>query len=155
MARGKGASDQRLLTPLPGRSPETAGDRRRSPEIPGDRRRSPDEFQKRRSCHYTRDLRARDLPRNPPICSLAQAGPRRASGGPWGGPGRALGGLEEPWRGLWEALYRAYLIVEAQDMCLVESQDICLVETQDMCCVERSEERRVGKECRSRWSPYH
>ena len=22
-------------------------------------------------------------------------------------------------------------------------------------CVERSEERRVGKECRSRWSPYH
>ena len=23
------------------------------------------------------------------------------------------------------------------------------------CYVERSEERRVGKECRSRWSPYH
>ena len=22
-------------------------------------------------------------------------------------------------------------------------------------CSERSEERRVGKECRSRWSPYH
>src|SRR3712207_1806807 len=22
-------------------------------------------------------------------------------------------------------------------------------------CIERSEERRVGKECRSRWSPYH
>ena len=22
-------------------------------------------------------------------------------------------------------------------------------------CNERSEERRVGKECRSRWSPYH
>ena len=22
-------------------------------------------------------------------------------------------------------------------------------------CEERSEERRVGKECRSRWSPYH
>ena len=22
-------------------------------------------------------------------------------------------------------------------------------------CVPRSEERRVGKECRSRWSPYH
>ena len=62
MARGKGASDQRLLTPLPGRSPETAGDPRRSPEIAGDPRRSPDEFQKRRSCHYTRDLRARDLP---------------------------------------------------------------------------------------------
>ena len=23
------------------------------------------------------------------------------------------------------------------------------------CCDPRSEERRVGKECRSRWSPYH
>ena len=23
------------------------------------------------------------------------------------------------------------------------------------CCEPRSEERRVGKECRSRWSPYH
>ena len=22
-------------------------------------------------------------------------------------------------------------------------------------CITRSEERRVGKECRSRWSPYH
>ena len=22
-------------------------------------------------------------------------------------------------------------------------------------CTDRSEERRVGKECRSRWSPYH
>ena len=22
-------------------------------------------------------------------------------------------------------------------------------------CIERSEERRVGKKCRSRWSPYH
>ena len=26
--------------------------------------------------------------------------------------------------------------------------------TQEQLC-ERSEERRVGKECRSRWSPYH
>src|SRR2546430_296192 len=25
----------------------------------------------------------------------------------------------------------------------------------DPCVVHRSEERRVGKECRSRWSPYH
>src|SRR5260370_34011400 len=25
----------------------------------------------------------------------------------------------------------------------------------DECAVLRSEERRVGKECRSRWSPYH
>ena len=25
----------------------------------------------------------------------------------------------------------------------------------DLLTAERSEERRVGKECRSRWSPYH
>ncbi len=25
----------------------------------------------------------------------------------------------------------------------------------EICLVCRSEERRVGKECRSRWSPYH
>ena len=25
----------------------------------------------------------------------------------------------------------------------------------DAICLTRSEERRVGKECRSRWSPYH
>ena len=27
--------------------------------------------------------------------------------------------------------------------------------TLDALCRARSEERRVGKECRSRWSPYH
>ena len=27
--------------------------------------------------------------------------------------------------------------------------------TQVLCTLCRSEERRVGKECRSRWSPYH
>ena len=27
--------------------------------------------------------------------------------------------------------------------------------TMDSTIVDRSEERRVGKECRSRWSPYH
>ena len=25
----------------------------------------------------------------------------------------------------------------------------------ETCIAQRSEERRVGKECRSRWSPYH
>src|SRR5256885_13307157 len=29
------------------------------------------------------------------------------------------------------------------------------VEYVEICAAERSEERRVGKECRSRWSPYH
>ena len=29
------------------------------------------------------------------------------------------------------------------------------LETEPLYTKERSEERRVGKECRSRWSPYH
>ena len=31
----------------------------------------------------------------------------------------------------------------------------CLVVTDGSAVSSRSEERRVGKECRSRWSPYH
>ena len=32
---------------------------------------------------------------------------------------------------------------------------VCGRVCQHFCEVNRSEERRVGKECRSRWSPYH
>ena len=35
-----------------------------------------------------------------------------------------------------------------------EYMDECALRT-PKCLRERSEERRVGKECRSRWSPYH
>ena len=31
----------------------------------------------------------------------------------------------------------------------------CEVESREFKTITRSEERRVGKECRSRWSPYH
>ena len=31
----------------------------------------------------------------------------------------------------------------------------CVFIKGDICSRDRSEERRVGKECRSRWSPYH
>ena len=31
----------------------------------------------------------------------------------------------------------------------------CKVKAAEPAAFERSEERRVGKECRSRWSPYH
>ena len=31
----------------------------------------------------------------------------------------------------------------------------CIVQKWAPCEGNRSEERRVGKECRSRWSPYH
>ena len=30
-----------------------------------------------------------------------------------------------------------------------------LFNADELSCIDRSEERRVGKECRSRWSPYH
>ena len=32
---------------------------------------------------------------------------------------------------------------------------VCLCVCVSVCAPLRSEERRVGKECRSRWSPYH
>ena len=40
---------------------------------------------------------------------------------------------------------------------VVEARDDVDVDTTDdgLALVRRSEERRVGKECRSRWSPYH
>ena len=34
----------------------------------------------------------------------------------------------------------------------MKSDIVCALTTESS---ERSEERRVGKECRSRWSPYH
>ena len=34
-------------------------------------------------------------------------------------------------------------------------EDYCFRHEDDDAEMERSEERRVGKECRSRWSPYH
>ena len=36
-----------------------------------------------------------------------------------------------------------------------DTTDEALVRAKDALATVRSEERRVGKECRSRWSPYH
>ena len=41
-------------------------------------------------------------------------------------------------------------VVTITNMCMVYDGDKVLVQEKI-----RSEERRVGKECRSRWSPYH
>ena len=35
------------------------------------------------------------------------------------------------------------------------SRDIRHMSEEELLDMDRSEERRVGKECRSRWSPYH
>ena len=46
------------------------------------------------------------------------------------------------------------LIVE-DDRELAQSLKVALEESGMVAELCRSEERRVGKECRSRWSPYH
>src|SRR5574337_783783 len=48
--------------------------------------------------------------------------------------------------------------VEAKNPALLSSRDVYLLELTGWTKgsqASRSEERRVGKECRSRWSPYH
>ena len=45
------------------------------------------------------------------------------------------------------------IIVTGGKQYRVEQGDIVYIEKLDV--EARSEERRVGKECRSRWSPYH
>jgi len=57
---------------------------------------------------------------------------------------RRLGG--EP------AFVGGYRVTTAEDLEVVR---MVLVGTINKDIVSRSEERRVGKECRSRWSPYH
>ena len=42
-----------------------------------------------------------------------------------------------------------------EDILRSPEQILAVVRTNDLIYGYRSEERRVGKECRSRWSPYH
>ena len=65
-------------------------------------------------------------------------------------------------RGRWEAdalrdLVRDYVVETLADRAavLVLDETGFLKQGKVSCGVARSEERRVGKECRSRWSPYH
>ena len=45
---------------------------------------------------------------------------------------------------------------EADGLPLIIKEALKQVEDRyDYAIIDRSEERRVGKECRSRWSPYH
>ena len=52
------------------------------------------------------------------------------------------------------------LAMKAEERQPALTESIRLFDNQDLCMLlqiskRRSEERRVGKECRSRWSPYH
>ena len=49
----------------------------------------------------------------------------------------------------------ADLLLNDKTRILVECDDHGTDVTQEFLTGDRSEERRVGKECRSRWSPYH
>ena len=42
-----------------------------------------------------------------------------------------------------------------KEMLGIDAPDHYLYQWPELGTAERSEERRVGKECRSRWSPYH
>ena len=57
------------------------------------------------------------------------------------------------------ALYTAYIKSDSSmfeiNPVLKTSDDKILAVDAKVTLDERSEERRVGKECRSRWSPYH
>ena len=47
--------------------------------------------------------------------------------------------------------------VPGDKVCLLPTPelDVAIIHAQKAAARSRSEERRVGKECRSRWSPYH
>src|SRR3989449_10035541 len=49
----------------------------------------------------------------------------------------------------------AQLVFSSPTRSVAEMQDIALNRVRPIFATLRSEERRVGKECRSRWSPYH
>ena len=52
--------------------------------------------------------------------------------------------------------YIPYLATERLGACMPEQHiDNEKIPTRLIGAIVRSEERRVGKECRSRWSPYH
>ena len=49
----------------------------------------------------------------------------------------------------------AKLIIQADIRQVVYGEEYRIADGLELMQIVRSEERRVGKECRSRWSPYH
>ena len=54
----------------------------------------------------------------------------------------------------YQVVYREFTLRDA-DYVPFDSMNIPIVYIESYNYLTRSEERRVGKECRSRWSPYH
>ena len=68
--------------------------------------------------------------------------------------------FRERWRGydpddVDDFLERAAVALDELHDRLREYTERAMVAEQRLTGADRSEERRVGKECRSRWSPYH
>src|SRR6202142_3791750 len=59
------------------------------------------------------------------------------------------------WLEFRRVLFRSRDIVLADSLAENHHQGQCLDRYRGGCLLSRSEERRVGKECRSRWSPDH
>src|SRR5260370_42610662 len=82
---------------------------------------------------------------------------------------RGEGALREPFGHIPHQFSRTLNVQHAETACLCEAElseiypdhgfqigaDHQVVAETRVAVTERSEERRVGKECRSRWSPYH
>src|SRR3712207_9175717 len=68
---------------------------------------------------------------------------------------KAVGAARRAFEGKWSrtsARDRGRMLYKLAQLIEANAKDLAALETADN---GRSEERRVGKECRSRWSPYH
>ena len=67
---------------------------------------------------------------------------------------RRLSQLKDAWKNK-RSVTIVYLLLRASVILVLIAQIFNRNFENVFLCVLRSEERRVGKECRSRWSPYH
>ena len=67
----------------------------------------------------------------------------------------ALLGFGTVGSGVAEVIRRNGKIIEDQIDCKLRITHVLVRNTEKYRDLDRSEERRVGKECRSGWSPYH
>ena len=54
-----------------------------------------------------------------------------------------------------EKILRLLIVEDEKQICDMVAKSLYAAGYEVDTCYDRSEERRVGKECRSRWSPYH
>src|SRR5260370_25064585 len=70
----------------------------------------------------------------------------------YGDAGKALGSAAKKLEATYEFPFQAHAPLETMNCVADVRKDFCEIWASTQF---RSEERRVGKECRSRWSPYH